>query len=97
MNELPPLGTTVRYSGPDPRGQGATGVVRRHIPTYPDPDRPHDIGPVEQWEVLVELNPLPRNWPSLSREFIARVCELEPAPARRDRYMPKRRFSAGRS
>lgn len=97
MNDLPPIGTSVRYTGRDARALGATGIVRRHIPHYPDPDRPFLRGPIEKWDIVVEFDRLPPNWPSLRREFIAHIADLEPAPSIRTRYRKQRRVSAARS
>jgi hypothetical protein len=77
MTTLPPIGSRVRYIGPNHFARNAVARVVRHRPHYPDPDNPHRVAPKSEWYLSLRLEAFPENWPYFSRDLAAKVNEVE--------------------
>ncbi len=84
MQELPEIGSRVRYVGPTRAayhspGQGVVGTVVDHVPLHRGDVSREDIArPPNQWHVRVAVDELPGEWTYMGRVFSPSVAHVEP-------------------
>jgi len=83
MQELPEIGTRVRYIGPTAAayhetGEGVTGTVVDHVPLFQSDVNRVDIPrPANQWHVRVAVDETPTEWTYMGRVFSPKVTDVE--------------------
>jgi len=84
MQDLPEIGSRVRYVGPTrgayhATGEGVIGTVVDHVPLFRgDASRMDVPRPANQWHVRVAVDELPGEWTYMSRVFSPSVADIEP-------------------
>lgn len=83
MQELPEIGSRVRYVGPTAAayhdtGEGVVGIVVDHVPLYRGEANEADIPrPKNQWHVRVAVDEVPSEWTYMGRVFSPSVAHVE--------------------
>lgn len=83
MQELPEIGSRVRYVGPTPSayhetGEGVVGTVVDHVPLYRGDTARDDVPrPPNQWHVRVAVDEIPGDWSYMGRVFSPSVAHVE--------------------